>query len=437
MTNFVAKDVEKKGIYYGWVVVGASFFLLFTSYGAGNAYGVFLKPLLEEFGWTRAQVSGAAALYMLIHGFLAIVAGMLSDRYGPRRVVTFGAVFSGLAYVLVSQSHSLWQLYLYYGFVLSLGMSTVWSPITSTVTRWFREKRGLALGIVTSGVGMGIIVMPPLATYTVEHFGWRNSFLILGIVVWVFAISASFLIKPAPMQQENRPRGAAGEATSSAAPANPPPSPAVSGLSGMSVKEAISSLPFWLLFAVSTLEAVAHQTVLIHIVPHATDIGISTTVAALVLTTIGIGNVIGRLLIGFASDRAGSRGTLLSCFAVQGVMLLWLIGMTETWMFFVFAVFFGMTYAATMPMFAKLAAEYFGLRSTGTIIAVWLLAFALGGAFGSPFAGYIFDTTGNYSIAFLTAGVVMFVALVLTSFAQMPQRTVQPPSLGEGRGAGA
>ena len=159
--------------FYGYIVVVAAFFIMVLMFGIFDTFGVFFKPLLTDFGWTRAVTSGAFSLYWIIQGLLAIVVGRVNDRFGPRVVITFCGFIFGLGYLLMSQVSALWQLYLFYGVMIGTGMSGAFVPLTSTVARWFVKRRSMMTGIVVAGIGIGGLIAPPVANWLISIYDWR------------------------------------------------------------------------------------------------------------------------------------------------------------------------------------------------------------------------------------------------------------------------
>jgi MFS family permease len=191
-------NLEKasKRLYYGWIIVIASFFICVMAYGGSHSFGVFFKFLRDDFGWTSAATSGAFSFYMILQSVLAIPSGWATDKFGPRRIVILGALLLGLGLSLTSQISALWQLYATYGFLMGVGMSVFYSPLLATTSRWFAKRRGLALGIVSAGIGAGTLIMAPLANYLILTHGWRASYLMIGPAIGIIIIvGASFLKK--------------------------------------------------------------------------------------------------------------------------------------------------------------------------------------------------------------------------------------------------
>jgi Sugar phosphate permease len=199
---------SKSGIFYGWVMVAAGFIICLVVYGSMYSYGVFFGSLCEEFHWTRTTVSAGWSIFMAVHCGMSFVAGMVNDKYGPRRSLLILAIFLAIGFVLMSRINAIWQLYLCYGVIIGIGMSFGQLPILSTLTRWFVERRGMAVGIASAGIGAGTIVMAPLSQFLILRFDWRTAFLILaGIIVIVVVPISQLLLKSDPSEKGLLPYG--------------------------------------------------------------------------------------------------------------------------------------------------------------------------------------------------------------------------------------
>ena len=200
------KDSEPR-FFYGYVIVAVAFLLMLIMWGAYYSFGIFFEPLLAEFGWTKAMTSGAFSLSFFLTGVLGVLAGKLTDRFGPRVVMTACGVFLGIGYILVSRTENTWQLYLFYGIVVAIGMAASVTPLQSTVARWFVKRRGVMNGIINSGIGGGMVIVPPLAHQLISHYGWRLSYIIVGCATLVLiTLSAQFLRRD-PAQIGKQPYG--------------------------------------------------------------------------------------------------------------------------------------------------------------------------------------------------------------------------------------
>ena len=393
------------GFFYGYIVVAAAFCSMVAMYGTRSIFGVFFKPMLAEFGWTRALTSGALSLSMLVQGSLAAVMGGLSDRFGPRVVLTLSACLVGLGYLLMSRVDALWQLYLFYGVIIGVGMSGVLVPLLSTVARWFVARRNMMTGIVVAGIGISGLIAPPLSNWLVSAYDWRVSWIVLGGIVLVVGVLAAQFLKRNPAQMERVPHDGneGGEQVLK------------TGAGGFSPKEAVHTWQFWVVVAMFFCLGFCLFTILVHIVPHVTDLGISAASAANVLAVIGGAGIIGNIVLGGAGDRIGNRLVCLIGFILMVADLFWLVSVTEVWMFYLFAAILSFAIGGCTTAESPLVAALFGLRSHGLILGMVSFGFTIGGAVGPFLTGYIFDVTGSYRAAFLVCAAIGIVGLILTA----------------------
>ncbi len=398
-------ESKESRVFYGYVVVAVAFLLMLVMWGTYYAFGVFFKPLLEEFGWTRAMTSGAFSLSFFLTGLLGIFTGRLTDRFGPRIVVTVCGFFLGLGYLLVSQTGTFWQLYLFYGVVVAMGMSTSVVPLQSTVVRWFVKRRGMMNGIVTAGIGMGMVVMPPTANWLISIYGWRTSYIIVGITALVLIVLAAQFLKRDPEQAGLLPYGEDELEINDS-----------SGEQGFTLRQALRTWQFWLLAIALLCFTIGEGTVLVHIVPHAIGLGISAASAALILAVIGGISIVGRVMMGIAGDRIGNKPAYVTCFVFMSVSLLLLLVAKDLWLLYLFAAIFGFGYGGLSALVSPIVAELFGLSSHGVIFGVVIMFGGTGGMALGPFlAGHIFDVTGSYQTAFLICVIICVIGLIFTS----------------------
>ena len=396
---------KKPRFFYGYIIVLVVFLAIAVFEGIMYSFGVFLKPLIAEFGWTRAMTSGAYSLHFFLWAVLAVVAGRLNDKFGPRRVATVCGVLFGLGHILMSQISTLWQLYLLYGVMIAMGMSGGFVPLTSTVARWFTKRRGVMTGITISGVGVGVIVVPPLASHLIVSYGWRTSYLIIGVAALALITLAAQFLRRDPAQMGLLPYGE-GEVEAE--------SPNLEA-EGASLLQAIRTGQFWMLGAIFFCQGFGQLVAMTHIVPHATDLGISAIVAANILAIIGGVSIAGRIGIGRASDRIGNKLSFIISFILFSVAFLWLLVTKELWMFHLFAVIFGLAYGGLVTLMSPVVAELFGLRAHGAILGTIFSIHLIGCAIGSLMAGWIFDITSSYHLAFLVCAILSIIALIITS----------------------
>jgi MFS transporter, OFA family, oxalate/formate antiporter len=385
-------------IYPGYIVLAACFLIMTIVYGAQFSFGVFFKPILTEFGWSRAITAGPVALGMIVSGLLSIVSGRLSDRFGPKLVVSIGALIISSGYLLMSSINSLWQLYLFYGVLVAGGSSAIYIPLVSLIARWFTRRRGLMSGIGISGIGFGVGVIPAVASQFIVSYDWRTSLSILGAGGLILVlVLARFLKNTHEVYQS-------GSGHEDAA--------VIDSKKGYTLKEAVKTSQLWLIFTAWIFYGFFYQVGFVHIVAYATDLGLSAVVAATVLTIIGIVGGFGRVGMGFISDRLGIRKMVFYGFLITGAGYLCLSVSHSIWMLYVFAVIFGALNGVGLLLIPFIA-EYFGFKELGVISGIVVFANSAGAAISPPLAGAIFDAAGSYEIAFILCGIFGITAGIL------------------------
>ena len=393
-------------VFYGWVVVGAGFIILLIGMGVRLSYGVFLKSLEVDFHLTRGATSSIFSIYMLLCSVFAVLGGWALDRYGPRRVCLLMGSFTGLSLLLTSQATSAWQLYISYALLLSLGTGPLYSVINATASRWFDKKRGLALSVTSSGAAFGPIVTAPFATYLLSILNWGMAFMALGIASWCFIGSMSLLLKKDPGTMDLLPDGKRSHTNQD---------PISIGeqevqLADTHLLQALTTQQFWFLGSIWLLMSFCLHLLYVHIIPYAVDIGYPPMDAALVLSLIGGGNIIGRLTIGRLSDTIGRRSPAIACGSLQVATLLWLMWAQELWMLYGIAIVFGFALGALDLLVMALIGDVFGGRHIGTIMGLMSAFWAIGAATGPAVGGFSFDIAGSYFIAFGVGSAAMVIA---------------------------
>ncbi len=398
--------MKLKHLDYGWVIVILAIFILAAHALAFYTFGIFLRPLTMEFNWDRGALSGAWSMAMLVSGGLAILAGRLSDKYGPRSLLTINGLLTGIGFLLMSQVSSLWQVYIIWGLIIGVGGSCCFVPITSTIPRWFAKRRGIAMGITVTGFGLGGMISPTLAQWLISAYGWQQAYIILGLITFIIIIPLAQFMKHSPQRIGLKPYGESGAIEDKQSLA--------SAAEGLSFKQAIKTGRFWLFGLILFCSFFAIMVVIVHIAPYAVDIGISAIVAASILSIIPATSVIGRFSTGFICDRVGARRALTACLVMLTLALIWLLFAKEIWMLYAFAVVFGVAYGGIVPLEMLIPAELFGLSSLGMIVGGVMFCCTIGGALGAPLAGSIFDVTGSYHLAFLICVIIGALAIILS-----------------------
>jgi len=387
--------------YYGSVVVAFAFIMMVIIWGTYSTFGVFFESFVREFGWTRTITSGASALNNIVFGVLCIFAAGLSERLGPRWVMTFCGFMLGLTYFLISRLTSPWELYLYFGVSASIGMSP-YIPLLSLVPKWFTTNRGRMNAIVMSGMGLGTMIAPPIASRLIALWQWRSSYLVIAAITVVVMVGASQFLKDPPRRLSSQANG------------EPGASPIEQRGEGLTLRQAVCTREFALVCILYFSFLFCLIATLVHIVIDATGQGIPASRAALTLSIIGGACVVGMNVMGNVADHLGNKTALCASYALMGLSFVWLTLSDSIWYFYLFSAAFGFSYGGMQVLFSPLVAELFGIRSHGVILATGALVGSIGAALGPMVAGYVFDTLGSYAIAFAICAFLAFAGLVST-----------------------
>ena len=370
---------------------------LFTvTYGISTplaAYGVFLPVFAEVFGWSRGAISTALSVNLLLGGVAGFAIGALADRHGPRVMLVATLALAGTAFAFVSMVDALWQLYLFVGVLGGVGMSSFYLLGTTTVTRWFGARRGLALALVLVGFNLGYISAGPLAAWLIEKLGWRGAYALLGGGCGLITMVAALTVRLPRADETDAPVVARQEA-SHAGP-------------GVTLADALADPRQWSLNVAWLLLGGLALMVSVHIVPFVHDQGIGLAGASLALTAYGVGAVSGRIASGVVSDRLGTFAAIRAGYVLQLVALLLLLLLSSRAALFSSLVMLGMGLAAADTMLAKAVPEVFGMQALGSILGVLNLGWRLGAALGPAAAGFLYDVTGSYTAPFGAAPFVV------------------------------
>ena len=416
-------ETKQTKIFYGYVIVLSGFLIQMAMLGTFFTYGIFFEPISTEFRWNRAMISGAHAVSEVVLGIMAIVAGRFTDRFGPRIALTVCGIFLGAGYLLMAHINAGWQLYLFFGVVVGIGMSGCLAPMSSTIARWFVRRRGLMTGILISSLSAGTIIMAPVARWLISTYKWRTSYTIMGIAVLVFIVAIAQLLKRDPAKVGQLPDG---DTTTK-------PDSLILQSGNLSLSQIIHSRQFWMVAAIVCCYAFAAFTVLIHIVLYAKGLKVSDADATNILTIIGGASLAGALITGSISDRIGYKSAYIICFIMMAAAFLWLVVGKQTWVLYPFAAIFGFAYGGERGVMPPLVAQLFGLGSLGTILGSVHFAATVGAALGPLLAGAIFDMTNSYQPAWVICTVLSVACVFMVLLLKAPLRKGQrkPSTLSE------
>jgi MFS family permease len=396
-----------KRIFYGWVIVASCTLLLATTYGISFSFSVFFSSLQDEFTWNRATTSSLFSLYLLLTGVFSIIGGRFSDKYGPKVVIMVLGAISGLSLVLTSKVESPWQLFLTYSVMLSLGAGAMYIIVMSTGSRWFFKKRATALGIIGAGANLGTVIIAPVCAWMIHTYHWRSAYLIMGIVAWLIIVPVSLLLKKDPSETGANIDG--NPVLRETEPANTP------AAGEFSLRESLITRNFWLFFLIWFSYSFCLHLVISHMVPRAEDTGMTPIRAAALLSLLQAVAIPSRLVAGFIADKVDKRKIAIVFALVITLAMFWLVAADTAWMFYLFAVIYGLSYGGIDPPVIALVGDVFGLRKVGEIMGILMISWGLGSATGPYIGGLIFDYTGGYHLAFFSGGLIMALFAIFMS----------------------
>ena len=402
--------IAARRLHPAWLVLGALTVCMLAGSGLRAVFGVYIKPMEAEMGWSRGALSGAAAVSLLLLGAAGPLVGRLADLWGPRRVISAALLVLAAGSIGSAFVQQLWHVYVTAGVLMAVGAGGAALTTGSTVVaRWFETRRGLAIGVAAAGMSAGQLIVIPLAAALTVWFGWRASYLWLGVGLLVLVVPiGALLVRNSPEERGLRPYGATGPRQTAAQAA------ATQAAERVSVAEAAHTLPFWLLM--STFFVCGYTSngmVLTHFMPHALEHNFTTFQASAALGVMGAMNVVGTVASGWICDRFGRRGPLATYYFVRGVSLVFLLYVWNVPSLHLWAALFGLNYISTVPPTTTLTANIYGRFSVGELSGWIFFAHQVGAALGAALAGLLFEWTGSYASAFLSAAVMAFLAAAL------------------------
>ncbi|MDB6045404.1 MAG: sugar phosphate permease [Gammaproteobacteria bacterium] len=413
--------------HYAWVVLAITFLVLLISAAIRATPGVLIVPLEQEFGWSRATISFAISINLLLYGLIGPFAAGFVNRYGPRRVMAVSAFLIGLgALATITMKHP-WQLIALWGVVVGTGTGIIAIVLGATVVqRWFYLHRGLALGLLTASSATGQLLFLPLLAQVVVSSGWRWAVIIVGLVALIVAPIAFFVMRDRPQDMGLEPLGLPDTET---VPAPATGNPFVAAMSAL--REASHSREFWILAGSFFVCGVSTNGLVgTHLIPACMDHGIPEVQAAGLLAVMGIFDLVGTTGSGWLSDRFDNRLLLLMYYGLRGLALLYLpYGfVSEGHGLSIFAVFYGLDWIATVPPTVALARQAFGAEKAGLVFGWIMAAHQVGAALAASVAGLMRTNEGNYDHAFMIAGVLCVMSAVGVLFAgKRPRGPVLSP----------
>jgi MFS family permease len=410
-------ETNMNGSRYRWVIVAAGGLLGCVAIGAMFSLPVFLRPISRDTGWSITGVSSAMTFGFLAMALGSTIWGNLSDRFGPRLIVLTGSAILAAALALTSRATSLIEFQLIFGVVVGGAAAAIFAPMMACVTGWFETHRGLAVSLVSAGMGMAPMTMSPLAARLISDHDWRTSFQILAALAAVVMIPVALLVRrPPPVGSENAVLATHEE----------PPS-------GITLGQAVRSPPFITLLLTNFFCCATHSGPIFHTVNYAISCGIPLIAAVSIYSVEGLAGLGGRVAFGFLGDRFGAKRVLVSGLLLQAFGALAYFFARELSAFYAVAALFGFIYAGVMPLYAVLARENFPQRMMGTIIGGTATAGSLGMATGPLAGGLIYDTFASYGWLYIGAcGMGIGAFLIALTFRPYPAEPTPEPARAAG-----
>jgi MFS family permease len=396
--------VRRRYLPYEWLIVFACFGVTLTIGETFWSFGVFFKPLEMDFAWSRTRISSAYTAFLIGYSISVLASGRMSDRYNPRPILIVSAILAGMGISLCSIVNKINHLRIFM-FIAGLGSGATWSIPVSVVQRWFNGKKraGMALAIVTTGVGAGALIFAPFINYLILNYGWRNAYLIVGLIFFLIILFCSMIIRIPPKCGEGSLDGKVFKEVEISL-----------NRDGWTTKKIITNPSYLGIIFSLCVSVLTFQMICVHLIPHATDRGISQTTSAAALGLLGGISILGRLISGHLSNIKGWQNILSISIWGMGISIFWLFFLKAPWMVYSFVFCYGLCHGCRIPANFGIITEFFGINSVGELVGLTSAIAQTVGAFAPYMAGFIFDLTGEYTIAFslsifllMTAGLII------------------------------
>jgi len=422
------KNAGKPRFFYGWYIVLCGFLAQSMRVGLGlQTFGFFFKFMSEELGWTRAMLTGGLMTNNIIGAVLGPAIGFTVDRYGPRLLMAGSAGMLSVSLLLLSQTHSLWQFYLFYGVVGAFGLSaTTFGGLNPTIAKWFVRKRGRATGIATAGVNVGGVVLTPVILFLISHYGWRAAWMVLALLPWPFVVLPSLLwLRRQPEDMGLRPDGDEAMVAPAGAPATDVlsvnPWPGIAEEVSWTAPAAFRTRALWLLLAAEFFSGMAVSGGIVHRIPYMTDQGFSNAVAATTFVIYSVFAFFSKLILGSLTDRYSVRHLTIAIMLGSALGLFCLIGAKSVWQLYLgYGVVYGIAGGAQNTLPGLIWPTYYGRQFLGAIKGLTSPFGRAAGIGGPMFAAFIYDVAESYELAFLVFVGCFVAAALLIGLARRP-----------------
>ena len=334
---------KKKTIFYGWIIVACVFVILLLAFGSAYSFSTFFESLQMEFGTSRSSVSFVFSIAGFLYFSLSPLSGQIADRFGSRRVIIFGVIVISISLLLSSRAKTMWQIYAVYSFGIGIGIGFAYAPSMGVVQRWFVKRRGLASGLAVMGIGLGTLGIPIFSAALIHWSDWRTAYLVMSILVFTCGVSAAILIAESPERRGLAPDGDVIEADALNT-LQETFKPEATSIREISLKDALRTKPFWLLYAGSFSFGLGLFIPFVHLIPFANDLGLPNATGVMLFSLIGVGSIVGRLLLGSIADKLGRRQSLAAMYVGAAAIFAWWLVAANVWQLAIFAIIYGACY---------------------------------------------------------------------------------------------
>ena len=403
----MSQTASPKKIYYGWYILAGCFTMMFLGLATRNSFGLFLKPMIEDFKISRAALSLPFSLCLILYGASQPLGGLMMRRWDPKTIIIWGSALTTIAMLGISQVDSLWGVYLFFGILLGIGgIGNSVTAFTPLVSNWFPDRRGLGMSIVSAGSSMGQLLLLPFFAYLMGFLDWRTTSLTIGII-FIFTLMpiSIFIVKNSPGTGDTLPgTTSSGGNFKMVVPYDLP------------WVQCLHKMPFLLLLTSFFTCGFTVTVVSVHWVPFATDVGFSATVAATSFALGGGLNTLGVLAVGPLSDKIGRKIPLSLIYAFRGLGFVLFIFYKNDFTVWATPMIIGLSWIATVPLTSALTGDFFGSRNVAILFGLITFSHQLGSGLSAWLSGYIYDVTGSYNLAFALAAYLCLQAAVIVTF---------------------
>jgi sugar phosphate permease len=413
-----------KNFHYGWIVAGVTFLALTTSAGVRSTPGILIVPLENEFQWSRATISFAISVNLLLYGLMGPFAAAIMDRFGIRRTIPFALALIGTGVALTSVMRESWQMILLWGVFVGTGAGALANVLGAIVAmRWFTAHRGLVIGVLSGSVATGQLLFLPTFASITKTYGWRTTSIAVACIVFVVLPIVAFFMRDQPADVGLVPYGETGTPKRTERTTGNPFANAF-----LSLAQIIRVRDFWLLSGTFFIcGASTNGLIGTHLIPACLDNGISEVTGAGLLAAMGVFNLIGTMGSGWLSDRVDNRKLLAVYYGLRGLSLVYLpFSFVSLYGLSLFTVFYGLDWFATVAPTIRLITNTFGKEKTGVVYGWIFVAHQIGGASAAFFGGVLRETYGSYLESFILSGVLCFLAAILALMIGRPRKEAEP-----------